>query len=48
MQVLADLKCRSLQKHLATMRVLILEILFILAILLQTIKASRGTGPRAT
>ena len=37
-----------MQKHLAIMRVLILEILKILLILLQTIKASRGTGPRTT
>ena len=45
MQVLADLKCRPLQKHLTIMRVLILEILEILEILLQTILTRRGQAP---
>ena len=46
MQVLADLKRRPLQKHLAIMRVLILEILEILEILIQTIGIAGDRPPR--
>ena len=45
MQVLADLKRRPLQKHLAIVRALILETLEILLILLQTINITGDRPP---